>query len=175
MELVTPEADVAAEADAQTPAAGAEAAAAEDQSANGAVETPLIDRSTGDEADTAVQADAAASTRQTAEPASQADAVVAERNTGAAESEPAASNESAAAMDVAAADVEPPRAADDPESILVSGTYYPKAVYNKADFSSSLLMRVSPGTALKVAGAQGPWFKVETDKGVGYMHARDIR
>ncbi len=61
------------------------------------------------------------------------------------------------------------------ESIMVSGTYYPKAVYNKADFSSSLLMRVSPGTALKVAGAQGPWYKVETDKGPGYMHARDIR
>lgn len=61
------------------------------------------------------------------------------------------------------------------EQIMVSGTYYPKAVYNDADFSSSLLMRVSPGTKLQVSKAMGTWFQVETDKGLGYVHQRDIK
>lgn len=59
--------------------------------------------------------------------------------------------------------------------VMVSGTYYPKAVYNQADFSSSLLMRVSPGTQLLVSKAIGPWLQVETDKGIGYVHSRDIK
>jgi len=59
--------------------------------------------------------------------------------------------------------------------VMVSGTYYPKAVYNQADFSSSLLMRVSPGTQLLVSKAIGPWLEVKTDKGVGYVHSRDIK
>ena len=59
--------------------------------------------------------------------------------------------------------------------IMVSGTYYPKAVYNEADFSSSLLMRVSPGTELTVSRALGPWFEVQTEFGKGYMHSRDIK
>lgn len=59
--------------------------------------------------------------------------------------------------------------------VMVSGTYYPKAVYNEADFSSSLLMRVSPGTQLLVSKAIGPWLEVQTDKGVGYVHSRDIK
>jgi len=61
------------------------------------------------------------------------------------------------------------------QSVMVSGTYYPKAVYNDADFSSSLLMRVSPGTELQVSRALGPWFEVQTNKGVGYVHSRDIK
>lgn len=59
--------------------------------------------------------------------------------------------------------------------VMVRGTYYPKAVYNDADFSSSLLMRVSPGTQLVVSKAIGPWLEVKTDKGVGYVHSRDIK
>ena len=59
--------------------------------------------------------------------------------------------------------------------VMVRGTYYPKAVYNEADFSSSLLMRVSPGTQLLVSKAIGPWLEVKTDKGVGYVHSRDIK
>ncbi len=59
--------------------------------------------------------------------------------------------------------------------IMVSGTYYPKAIYNDADFSSSLLMRVSPGTTLQVSKSMGNWFEVETNKGVGYVHQRDIK
>jgi len=62
-----------------------------------------------------------------------------------------------------------------PQEIMVSGTYYPKAVYNDADFSSSLLMRVSPGTTLQVSRAVGSWYEVATDQGTGYMHARDIK
>jgi len=59
--------------------------------------------------------------------------------------------------------------------VMVKGTYYPKAVYNNADFSSSLLMRVSPGTQLLVSKAIGPWLEVKTNKGVGYVHSRDIK
>ena len=62
-----------------------------------------------------------------------------------------------------------------PEQIMVSGTYYPKAIYNDADFSASLLMRVSPGTTLQVSKAMGTWYEVQTDKGVGYVHQRDIQ
>lgn len=61
------------------------------------------------------------------------------------------------------------------ETIMVSGTYYPKAIYNEADFSSSLLQRVSPGTELIVSRSMGSWYEVQTDKGLGYMHARDIK
>lgn len=66
-------------------------------------------------------------------------------------------------------------AANDEAKVMVRGTYYPKAVYNEADFSSSLLMRVSPGTQLMVSKAIGPWLEVQTDKGVGYVHSRDIK
>ena len=58
----------------------------------------------------------------------------------------------------------------DLNNIMVSGTYYPKAIYNDADFSSSLLMRVSPGTSLKVSKAMGNWFEVETDKGTCLLY-----
>lgn len=61
------------------------------------------------------------------------------------------------------------------DEIMVSGTYYPKAVYNDANFSSSLLMRVSPGTRLTVSKAMGPWYEVITEKGVGYVHSRDTK
>ncbi|ASJ76459.1 LysM peptidoglycan-binding domain-containing protein [Granulosicoccus antarcticus] len=62
-----------------------------------------------------------------------------------------------------------------PDQIMVSGTYYPKAIYNNADFSSSLLMRVSPGTTLQVAKSMGNWYQVKTSKGLGYVHQRDIK
>lgn len=59
--------------------------------------------------------------------------------------------------------------------VIVSGTYYPKAVYHDTDFSAPLLMRVSPGTRLQVSQTDGPWLQVETEKGTGYLHQRDIR
>lgn len=68
-----------------------------------------------------------------------------------------------------------PNEEQDSQTIMVSGTYYPKAVYNNANFSSSLLMRVSPGTELKVSRAMGAWFEVQTNKGPGYVHSRDIK
>ncbi len=61
------------------------------------------------------------------------------------------------------------------EWVMVSGTYYPKAIYNDANFSSTLMMRVSPGTKLEVTNAIGPWFEVKTEQGVGYVHSRDIK
>ncbi|PID61002.1 MAG: hypothetical protein CSB44_07995 [Gammaproteobacteria bacterium] len=68
-----------------------------------------------------------------------------------------------------------PADADALTTITVSGTYYPKAVYNDADFSSSLLMRVSPGEELSVRRVDNGWYEVETGKGTGYMHERDIQ
>ena len=62
-----------------------------------------------------------------------------------------------------------------PSQVMVSGTYYPKSIYNNADFSSSLLMRVSPGTTLQVSRAMGSWFEVETNQGIGYVHQRDVK
>ncbi len=59
--------------------------------------------------------------------------------------------------------------------IKIRGTYYPKAIYNDADFSSSLLMRVSPGTTLTVSSVDGAWYQVETERGTGYVHNRDIK
>lgn len=71
------------------------------------------------------------------------------------------------------ADQAPPADGLQDGEIMVSGTYYPKAIYNEANFSSSLLMRVSPGTRLKVAKTIGPWYEVVTDKGTGFVHSRD--
>lgn len=82
------------------------------------------------------------------------------------------------ALSTESTDIEPVQMVENdniPANIMVSGTYYPKAVYNNADFSSSLLMRVSPGTTLQVSKAMGTWFEVETEKGVGYVHQRDIK
>ena len=61
------------------------------------------------------------------------------------------------------------------DSVLVSGTYYPKAVYSSADFSAGLLMRVSPGTRLKVSRVDGKWYEVETERGTGWLHERDVK
>lgn len=66
-------------------------------------------------------------------------------------------------------------AASQGKRIMVSGTYYPKAVYNDANFSASLLMRVSPGTELELIKAIGPWYEVRTEQGVGFIHSRDIK
>lgn len=68
-----------------------------------------------------------------------------------------------------------PAAGGAPKSILISGTYYPKAVYSAADFSAGLLMRVSPGTRLDVSSVEGQWFRVETDRGTGWVNRRDTK
>jgi len=60
-------------------------------------------------------------------------------------------------------------------TVMIKGTYYPKGIYNRADFEGGLLMRVSPGTELVVSKAIGPWLEVKTDKGVGYVHNRDVK
>jgi len=59
--------------------------------------------------------------------------------------------------------------------VMITGTYYPKAVYHGDDFSSGVLTRVSPGTQLQVSKAIGPWLEVQTDMGTGYVHSRDIK
>jgi len=68
-----------------------------------------------------------------------------------------------------------PALANEQKWITVSGTYYPKAVYNDANFSASLLMRVSPGTKLEIVRAIGPWYEIKTEQGIGFVHSRDIK
>ncbi len=73
------------------------------------------------------------------------------------------------------ADAEAPAAGASGQTVLISGTYYPKAVYSDADFSAGLLMRVSPGTRLNVSSVEGQWFQVETERGTGWVHRRDTK
>ena len=61
------------------------------------------------------------------------------------------------------------------ESVMISGTYYPKAVYSDSDFSAGLVTRVSPGTRLKVSSVDGQWYRVETERGAGWVHRRDVK
>ncbi len=58
-------------------------------------------------------------------------------------------------------------------NILISGSYTPKAIYKGAGYDSGLLMRVPPGTHLKLTKSIDEWFQVETIKGSGYVFHRD--
>lgn len=61
--------------------------------------------------------------------------------------------------------------------VLVVGSYYPKGVYVQPDIGSRIMMRVAPGSRLrlngKVSGEGDEWLKVETDKGTGYIRKSD--
>ncbi len=59
--------------------------------------------------------------------------------------------------------------------VMVEGSYYPKAIYLVPDYAGELLTRVLPGTTLRHLDTQRDWFKVDTDKGTGYVHASDAR
>jgi len=92
-----------------------------------------------------------------------------------AEGELPKSEASAIAKVAEPAEVQPGSPETNSDWVMVSGTYYPKAVYNDANFSATLLMRVSPGTKLLVSRAIGPWYEVKTDRGIGYVHSRDVK
>ena len=59
------------------------------------------------------------------------------------------------------------------EWIQIAGDFTPKAVYKDAGYASGLLMRVPPGTTLKMTSQNGDWYQVETDAGAGYVFHRD--
>ena len=57
--------------------------------------------------------------------------------------------------------------------IQIEGDFTPKAIYSGAGYDSDLLMRVSPGTTLKLTHESNDWYQVETSKGAGYVYHRD--
>lgn len=59
--------------------------------------------------------------------------------------------------------------------VMVEGSYYPKAIYRKPNYSAGMLTRVLPGTTLKHIKSGENWIQVETDKGRGYLHRSDAR
>ncbi len=59
------------------------------------------------------------------------------------------------------------------EWVLVVGSYYPKGVYQKPDSTSRILVRVAPGSRLRLGGRTDGWLQVETDKGIGYIRTAD--
>lgn len=58
-------------------------------------------------------------------------------------------------------------------AVRVIGTYFPKGVYEGPANYSRLIMRVSPGTVFELDSEVNDWYKVITDKGVGYVRAAD--
>lgn len=61
----------------------------------------------------------------------------------------------------------------DAKMIRVIGTYYPKGIYSQPSYTSVLLMRVAPGTQLKLEKSFGEWLQIRTDKGSGYIRKID--
>ena len=59
--------------------------------------------------------------------------------------------------------------------ITVEGSYYPKAIYDKPNYTGDLLMRVSPGTSLEYIGDVDDWVEVQLESGSGFIHRSDVR
>ena len=57
--------------------------------------------------------------------------------------------------------------------IKIVGSYYPKGVYSQPAPYSTLLLRVAPGTLFEFDRKVNDWYKVNTDKGAGYIRAVD--
>lgn len=58
--------------------------------------------------------------------------------------------------------------------IRVTGTYYPKGIYQQPADYAPLLKRVTPGTVFELEYKIGDWFKVKTDQGDGYIRYSDV-
>ncbi len=59
--------------------------------------------------------------------------------------------------------------------IMIKGSYYPKAIYTKPNYTEGLLTRVLPGTTLRHIDSEAGWLQVETDRGLGYVHMSDAK
>jgi len=57
--------------------------------------------------------------------------------------------------------------------IKVIGSYFPKVVYRAPQLNAKLLMRVAPGTHLPLQKLNDGWYRVSTDKGVGFLRTID--
>ncbi|MDO6460114.1 LysM peptidoglycan-binding domain-containing protein [Granulosicoccaceae sp. 1_MG-2023] len=59
--------------------------------------------------------------------------------------------------------------------VVVEGSYYPKAIYERPAYTGDMVTRVLPGTTLKYLGQNTNWIHVQTEKGPGYLHENDAR
>lgn len=59
------------------------------------------------------------------------------------------------------------------QSIKVIGSYYPKGIYSAPQTSSTLLMRVTPGTTFDLEATIDGWFKITTENGSGFIRHSD--
>ncbi len=59
------------------------------------------------------------------------------------------------------------------QMVRVVGTYYPKGVYSQPSYTSTLMMRVAPGTQMTLEQSFGDWLQIRTDKGSGYIRSID--
>lgn len=73
-----------------------------------------------------------------------------------------------------------PNAATKPRSysgagkqIKVNGSYYPKGIYTEPAAYSRLIMRVAPGTTFSLDSQINEWYKIETERGSGYIRITD--
>lgn len=57
--------------------------------------------------------------------------------------------------------------------VKVVGSYYPKGLYDEPANYARLIQRVSPGTVFTLEAQVNDWYKVISDKGVGYLRAND--
>lgn len=62
---------------------------------------------------------------------------------------------------------------DNSQWIQIEGDFTPKAVYSGAGYDSELLMRVSPGTTMKLTRRADDWYEIQTSKGPGFVFHRD--
>lgn len=58
-------------------------------------------------------------------------------------------------------------------NVLVVGSYYPKGVYSQPVNYSPLMMRATPGTLFELEYLANDWYRVITEKGVGYLRKDD--
>lgn len=66
-----------------------------------------------------------------------------------------------------------PTSGASPPRIKVVGTYYPKGIYQQPASYSTLMMRAAPGTIFELDREVNDWFKIMTNKGIGYLRSAD--
>ena len=62
---------------------------------------------------------------------------------------------------------------DSATHVIVIGSYVPQGVYEEPAPYSRLMMRASPGTKFLLLSQVNDWFKIETDKGIGFIRTSD--
>ncbi len=57
--------------------------------------------------------------------------------------------------------------------VKVVGSYFPKGIYSEPAAYSTLLMRVTPGAHFSLEQQVNDWYKIDTEKGIGYIRIAD--